>query len=145
VDTLVGAVIKRLSYGRRDGVAIIAEGLVLDIEAEDLAGVDRVVFLDATVEGQPGEVRVRALVPDARAVSTMAHFHDPRELLAWCETLYGRTPQAWLVSVAGQSFDYASYRLTPCAAAAVTAMLAEVRRLIASAPPSAGLDPERIG
>jgi ATP-dependent phosphofructokinase / diphosphate-dependent phosphofructokinase len=28
VDTLVGAIIKRLSYGRPDGVAIIAEGLV---------------------------------------------------------------------------------------------------------------------
>jgi ATP-dependent phosphofructokinase / diphosphate-dependent phosphofructokinase len=37
VDTLVGAVIKRLSYGRRDGVAMIAEGLVLDIDPEDLA------------------------------------------------------------------------------------------------------------
>jgi 6-phosphofructokinase 1 len=37
VDTLVGAIIKRLAYGRRDGVAIIAEGLVLDIEPEDLA------------------------------------------------------------------------------------------------------------
>ncbi|HJU42349.1 MAG TPA: 6-phosphofructokinase, partial [Vicinamibacterales bacterium] len=39
VDTLVGAVIKRLSYGRRDGVAVIAEGLVLDIEPEDLAAI----------------------------------------------------------------------------------------------------------
>jgi len=38
VDTLVGAVIKRLSYGRRDGVAIIAEGVVLDVAADDLAG-----------------------------------------------------------------------------------------------------------
>ncbi len=37
VDTLVGAIIKRLSYGRRDGVAVIAEGLVLDLSAEDLA------------------------------------------------------------------------------------------------------------
>ena len=37
VDTLVGAIIKRLSYGRRDGVAVIAEGLVLEIEEEDLA------------------------------------------------------------------------------------------------------------
>ena len=37
VDTLVGAIIKRLSYGRRDGVAIIAEGLVLDVDPEDLA------------------------------------------------------------------------------------------------------------
>ena len=32
VDTLVGAIIKRLRYGRRDGVAIIAEGVVLDID-----------------------------------------------------------------------------------------------------------------
>jgi 6-phosphofructokinase len=37
VDTLVGAIIKRLSYGRRDGVAVIAEGLVLDMDPEDLA------------------------------------------------------------------------------------------------------------
>jgi 6-phosphofructokinase len=37
VDTLVGSIVKRLSYGRRDGVAILAEGLVLDIPTEDLA------------------------------------------------------------------------------------------------------------
>jgi 6-phosphofructokinase len=37
VDTLVGAIIKRLSYGRRDGVAMIAEGLVLGSPPEDLA------------------------------------------------------------------------------------------------------------
>ena len=37
VDTLVGAILKRLSYGRRDGVAVIAEGLVLDLAPEDLA------------------------------------------------------------------------------------------------------------
>jgi 6-phosphofructokinase len=42
VDTLVGAVIKRLAYGRRDGVAIIAEGLVLDLAAEDLAALESV-------------------------------------------------------------------------------------------------------
>jgi 6-phosphofructokinase 1 len=37
VDTLVGAIVKRLSYGRRDGVAVIAEGLALDIDPGDLA------------------------------------------------------------------------------------------------------------
>jgi 6-phosphofructokinase 1 len=37
VDTLVGAIVKRLSYGRRDGIAIIAEGLVLGIDPADLA------------------------------------------------------------------------------------------------------------
>jgi 6-phosphofructokinase 1 len=36
VDILVGAIIKRLSYGRKDGVAIIAEGLVEHLKQEDL-------------------------------------------------------------------------------------------------------------
>jgi len=42
VDTLVGAIIKRQSYGRRDGVAILAEGLVLSIDPEDLAQLEDV-------------------------------------------------------------------------------------------------------
>ncbi len=41
-DTLAGAIIKRLSYGRRDGVAIIAEGVVLDIMPDDLTGLHEV-------------------------------------------------------------------------------------------------------
>lgn len=36
VDILVGAIIKRLSYGRTDGVAIIAEGLVERLNSADL-------------------------------------------------------------------------------------------------------------
>ena len=42
VDTLVGAIVKRLSYGRSDGVAVIAEGLVLGIDPDDLKGLDQV-------------------------------------------------------------------------------------------------------
>ena len=42
VDTLVGAIIKRLSHGRRDGVAVIAEGVVLHVAEEDLAGLKEV-------------------------------------------------------------------------------------------------------
>jgi ATP-dependent phosphofructokinase / diphosphate-dependent phosphofructokinase len=38
VDTLTAAIIKRLADGRRDGVAIIAEGVVLDVAPEDLEG-----------------------------------------------------------------------------------------------------------
>ena len=37
VDTLAGSIIKRLSAGREDGVAIIAEGLALDLDPNDLA------------------------------------------------------------------------------------------------------------
>jgi 6-phosphofructokinase 1 len=42
VDTLVGAIIKRLSYGRRDGVAIVSEGVVLNVDPEDLSSLHEV-------------------------------------------------------------------------------------------------------
>ena len=44
VDVLAGAVIKRLSYGRADGVAVLAEGLVEMLSEDDLvelSGVER--------------------------------------------------------------------------------------------------------
>ncbi len=37
VDTLVGAIIKRLAEGRKYGVAVIAEGVSLDIDPKDFA------------------------------------------------------------------------------------------------------------
>jgi 6-phosphofructokinase 1 len=42
VDTLTASIIKRLTSGRRDGVAIIAEGVVLDVSEGDLANLHEV-------------------------------------------------------------------------------------------------------
>jgi 6-phosphofructokinase 1 len=42
VDTLVGAIIKRQSYGRPDGIAVVAEGVVLNIDPEDLQSLHEV-------------------------------------------------------------------------------------------------------
>jgi len=42
VDTLAGAILKRRSYGRLDGVAVIAEGLVLDMDPRDLDHIENV-------------------------------------------------------------------------------------------------------
>jgi hydrogenase maturation protease len=112
------------------GVRVIARHVLTAELVEDIAAAERVIFLDAAAVGAPGEVLVRELHPDATAVSTMAHFLDPRELLAWCQTLYQHEPRAWLVSAAGQSFDYAHYSLSSTAAAALTPMLAQVRALI---------------
>lgn len=116
------------------GVTVLSRHVLTAELAEDLAAADRVIFLDAAAQGSAGEVRVQALQPDAASVSTMAHFLDPRELLAWCQALYRRTPQAWLVSAAGETFDYACYTLSAAATAALPAMLAEVRKLT-DAPP----------
>ena len=98
--------------------------------AEDIAAADLAIFIDAAADGPPGELQVRSLAPDASAVSTMAHFIDPRELLAWADTLYDRRPQAWLVTVSGDAFDYGLYDLSPQVAGALPALLDRVRGLM---------------
>ncbi len=42
VDTLACAIVKRLSEGRRDGIAVIAEGLVLGLDPGELSGLSEV-------------------------------------------------------------------------------------------------------
>lgn len=116
------------------GVRVIARHCLTAELVEDIESADRVIFLDAAADGRPGEVRVQVLHPDETAVSTMAHFLTPPELLAWCQTLYGRVPDAWLVTAAGQSFDYAHYRLSPVAATALAALLGQVRTLLDPTP-----------
>jgi 6-phosphofructokinase 1 len=63
VDTLAGAVIKRMSYGRRDGVAIIAEGLVLKLDPQDLALLNN-VERDAHGHLRLDEVNIGELLKD---------------------------------------------------------------------------------
>src|SRR5213593_2846800 len=63
VDTLAGSVIKRLSYGRRDGVAIIAEGLVLKLDPQDLTLLDS-VERDAHGHLRLDEINIGELLKD---------------------------------------------------------------------------------
>jgi 6-phosphofructokinase 1 len=63
VDTLAGSVIKRMSYGRRDGVAIIAEGLVLKLDPQDLTLLDS-VERDAHGHLRLDEVNIGELLKD---------------------------------------------------------------------------------
>jgi ATP-dependent phosphofructokinase / diphosphate-dependent phosphofructokinase len=52
VDVLAGAIIKRLAYGRSDGVAVLAEGLVESIPESDLAE------LDGAERDEHGHIRI---------------------------------------------------------------------------------------
>jgi 6-phosphofructokinase 1 len=79
VDTLTGSIIKRLSYGRRDGVAVIAEGVVLGIRPEDLAGIDAVerdahghIRIDEVSLGEILKAQVSARLKDLGIKTTIA-------------------------------------------------------------------------
>ena len=72
VDTLVGAIIKRLAEGRRFGVAVMAEGLALHLSPEDLAALDT-VDRDAHGHVQIDELNLGELLKD-RVAERLATF-----------------------------------------------------------------------
>jgi hydrogenase maturation protease len=73
--------------------------------AAQLAAVDLVIFVDAAAEGRPGLVRVERLSPQADGAASLTHHVQPAALLALTIALYGRAPQAMLVSSAGANFE----------------------------------------
>ena len=130
-DALGPLVADRLSaQGVPEGVSVLARHVLTADLVPDMAASDRVIFLDASLDGEPGELRCRRLSPERGAASSMAHSLDPGELLAWCQALYDRLPEAWLITVVGESFDYACYRLTATVDASAGAMLRKVQQLM---------------
>lgn len=72
--------------------------------ADMMESVDGVIFVDASFLAAPGLVRFELIDPsgfaanlEARAV--FGHYLNPMDLLALCQTLYGRSPSAWLCTV----------------------------------------------
>jgi hydrogenase maturation protease len=73
--------------------------------AEVLAGARLVVFVDACVGPAREPVEVgRGGPPERRAGGSLTHTGSPGALLALARELYGRAPETWWVTVAGEGF-----------------------------------------
>lgn len=72
--------------------------------AEAVSAVQRVVFVDASREDEPGSWRASKVVAVSGA-PVFAHALDAPGLLACARDFYGEAPEAILVSAGGQSFD----------------------------------------
>jgi hydrogenase maturation protease len=71
--------------------------------AECVSRAQGVVFVDARRDGTAGEVRCEEIAPSAGS-NPLAHFLSPQALLLFAEQLYGRAPQAVVLSIAGERF-----------------------------------------
>lgn len=113
-------------------VRVISRHILTADLVPDIVDAQRVIFIDAAAQGAPGEVKCKRLVADASAVSTMAHFLDPRELLAWAASLYDCRTEAFLVTVAGDAFDFSHFDLSQTVERALPEVLKQVSALIDS-------------
>jgi hydrogenase maturation protease len=84
--------------------------------AETLSHFSRAVFIDANAEGEPGEIHRCPVRPEPPASSAFTHSYTPAGLLASAEQVYGHAPEAFVVTVTAQSFEFGD-GLSPVVAA----------------------------
>jgi hydrogenase maturation protease len=93
---------------------------------EPVSRAARVVFIDASAEGEPGRLQCSTVEPSATA-GAFTHHATPAGLLAGAQALYGSAPPAVLYTVRGECFEFGEG-----VTAAVALALEEVVRAVAA-------------
>lgn len=73
---------------------------------------ERVLFIDARDEGEPGDLRFEPIVPEIGSAQRFSHISTPAGLLAGARALYGSAAEATLATAAGLKFGIGD-RLSP--------------------------------
>jgi hydrogenase maturation protease len=104
-DGLGWAVAEQLSRNSQPGYAIHTVYQLTPELAQQMADARLVVMIDASHEGVPGELRIRALPTSAQPSAVGTHYSTPEELAALTTALYGHCPPVVVVSMTGADFS----------------------------------------
>lgn len=99
--------------------------------ADTILNYDLAVFIDASREGTPGDIRCSPVASSADD-SEFSHFLTPAALLAIARQLHGSSPTAHTISVCGEWFDVGD-TLSPVVAASLPRVVEMVRTLVLGA------------
>lgn len=94
--------------------------------ADPLSKVDNAVFVDAAVDHR-GAVRLRRLTPSSSS-QVLAHAAGPRVLLALARDAFGRSPEAWMLTIPAEDLGFGEH-LSPAAILGLADAVQAVRRL----------------
>jgi len=102
--------------------------------ADPIARARRVIFVDAAVDEMDG-VKFRELVPGDTS-QLMAHAADPRTMLALARDVFGRTPDAWWLTIPAIHMGFGT-DFSPATEAGFHSAFVEIQRLTAGFCPDA--------
>jgi hydrogenase maturation protease len=112
-------------------VDVIAVQQLMPEIAEPVSRAEKVLFLDAVEGGRPGSVRAHRIVPAAES-GLESHHLTPAAVLKLTAELYKRCPEAYLLTVAGESFD-AGENFSAAVSAALPSVWGAIERFLSRA------------
>jgi hydrogenase maturation protease len=100
--------------------------------AETVARADLVVFLEASAEGAPGAMHACDLAPKESPEGLLSGYMTPGKLLAAAQIVYGRCPEAIMITVTGENFGFCAH-LSPVVEAALPRVFDRLKEIVVSA------------
>jgi hydrogenase maturation protease len=136
-DGLAWHALQQLAAGPlRENVALVLQQQLTPELADRVRWAARVIFVDASAQDPPGQIRCRHVCPAVCEAATLTHDLTPSALLSLTRTLYGRCPEAFAVSIGGANFGF-SEALSPQVRSSLPDLLRCIRqRLDPPAPPA---------
>ena len=98
--------------------------------ADPISQADMVIFVDASVKGEAGQITQQTIKPTIGLLTAFTHHFDPAGLLTYAGALYDHVPRAYLFTVTAASLGYKE-TLSPVVAQALPQLLAQIRDLLA--------------
>jgi hydrogenase maturation protease len=127
-DGLAWHVADELKRQGRENLRVLKVYQLTPELAEAVSEVDLAVFVDAGAQGDPGTLTCE---PVTASASDFRFSHDvtPATLVRIAKTLYGKSPTAYMICVAGKSFEHGE-SLSPEVASAIPSAIAKVQDLM---------------
>lgn len=137
-DGLGHAVAERLALVRDLNCEIRVVHQLTPELAQSIASAEFVILIDASSEGEPGEVRIRELSPSPRSTGAIgAHHMTPQELATFTMIVYGHCPPIMTLTITGADFEMGEH-LSPVVAYQVSRVSAALCKICAGRPSLAG-------
>jgi hydrogenase maturation protease len=130
-DGLGPRVAEVIAAAKYPGVRVCSVRQLVPELAAELAEARMVVFVDALTDPNRGAVELQPV--EAEEITDWStHTSDPRTLLALTRAVFGRTLEAWWLTIPGRDFDF-SMEPSSTAQQNVRQALARLERLIQEA------------
>jgi len=128
-DALGWHIAQELSRGSvPQDVQVVAAHQLTPEMSEVASRAEQVLFVDAARYQEPGSLKCERIEP---ATSSSRHSHElsPAIVLKLAKDLYGRSPAAHLLTIAGESFETGE-TISPVVAAAIPVLLARIKTFV---------------
>lgn len=122
---------ERLERSLRSRVEVLTCHQLTPELSDPIAHSGLTIFIDACATTPAGQVDCQAVSATQQTSHSLNHSTSPAALLRSAHTIFGHAPQAFVITVGGESFGY-SEKLSPAVAGALNDVVERVKELIAN-------------